>query len=65
MAAGFFVAISCDKLIAAEGDYKFHLTEVMIGMPFPPLGVEMLRVKVPFHVANHLALFGTPIYLLP
>lgn len=59
MAAGFFVAISCDLLVAAEGDYKFALTEILIGMPFPSLGIEMLRAKVPHHISARLALLGT------
>lgn len=49
MAAGAFLALSCDTRIAAQGDFKIGLNETAIGMVLPTFGLELAKARLAPH----------------
>lgn len=51
IAGGCVLACTCDRRIAAAGGLKMGLAELRVGVPFPALGVEIVRsVVAPPHL---------------
>lgn len=46
IAGGLVVACGCDYRIMVEGDGKVGLTELQVGVPFPPAALEVVRAAV-------------------
>ena len=63
-AGGLITALGCDLRIAAAGDLRFALNEVLIGIPMPAAYCEIIKYAVGTRAASELVLFGQ-IYDLP
>lgn len=63
-AGGLITALGCDLRIAAAGDLRFALNEVLIGIPMPAAYCEIIKYAVGTRAASELILFGQ-IYDLP
>lgn len=46
IAGGCILTCACDYRIAAKGDSKIGVPELFVGVPFPPLALEMMRFAV-------------------
>lgn len=46
LAMGVFLLLSCDHIIAAQGDFKLAANEVAIGLPMPRVASAMLRHRL-------------------
>lgn len=46
IAAGTMLAMACDHAVAAQGDFKWGLTETRIGFPLPEFAVALARANV-------------------
>lgn len=46
IAGGFVLAAACDVRVMANGRGKVGLTEHLVGVPFPPLALEVVRTAV-------------------
>lgn len=57
-AGGLVTAGVCDKRIAAAGDFRFSLNEVLIGIPMPAVYVRLLGYAWGEQVSARLSLFG-------
>jgi enoyl-CoA hydratase len=57
-AGGLILALTCDFRIGVEGDAKFALNEVPIGVPMPSAYTEMIRYRVGDRVASETILLG-------
>jgi enoyl-CoA hydratase len=57
-AGGVVTAMCCDYRLAAEGDSRFALNEVPIGVPTPAVYVEIIRYALGTSHATVAALFG-------
>lgn len=57
-AGGTVLAIFCDWRIAAQGISKIGLSEVLVGLPLPPIILQCLRRLVGPHQAERLATRG-------
>lgn len=57
-AGGLVTAGVCDKRIAAAGDFRFSLNEVLIGIPMPAVYVRMLGYAWGEPVSARVSLFG-------
>lgn len=47
IAGGFVLACCCDRRLAADGDAQLGLTELSVGVPFPPSAMEVVRHVTP------------------
>jgi len=56
IAGGFILACGCDIRLMAEGKGQVGLTELLLGVPFPPLAFELVRVAVGERNARRMAL---------
>lgn len=63
-AGGLITALACDLRIAAAGDLRFALNEVLIGIPMPAVYCEIIKYAVGTRPASELVLFGQ-VYDLP
>lgn len=45
-AGGCILALACDRRLMAEGDYVIGLNELEVGIPMPPIAVELARAVV-------------------
>jgi len=52
IAGGCVLACCADTRIMARGSGRIGVTEILVGVPFPPLAFEIMRFAVP---ARHLA----------
>lgn len=57
-AGGLITALDCDHRIAAEGDLRFSLNEVPIGIPMPAVYCEIIKYAAGSRSASELTLFG-------
>lgn len=57
-AGGTVLSLFCDWRIAAEGDFKIGLSEVLVGLPLPPVIYGGLRRLVGTREAQRLAVLG-------
>jgi enoyl-CoA hydratase/carnithine racemase len=57
-AGGTVISLFCDWRVAAEGDGKLGLSEVLVGLPLPPVIYGALQRLVGIREAQRLALFG-------
>ena len=58
IAGGFFLVLAADYRIGPEGDAKFGLTEVRVGIPFPVALLEIIRAELPTEAARKMVLQG-------
>lgn len=58
IAGGCILAAACDRRLAADVPARIGVTELLVGVPFPPLALETLRTLVAPHVLNDLVLTG-------
>ena len=61
-AGGTVTALVCDYRVAAQGEFKLGVNEVQVGIPLPPVIIEVLRRQVGPREAERLAV-GGPIIL--
>ncbi|MBX7167099.1 MAG: enoyl-CoA hydratase/isomerase family protein [Pirellulales bacterium] len=47
IAGGCITMFACDYTVAAEGNYKLGVTELLVGVPFPAWPLEIVRHRVP------------------
>lgn len=57
-AGGTVIALFCDWRVAAAGDFKLGLTEVQVGIPLPPVILQVLRRQVGPRQAERLSVGG-------
>jgi Delta3-Delta2-enoyl-CoA isomerase len=57
-AGGAVIALYCDLRVMADGDFKIGLTEVLVGIPLPPVILGVLRRVVGDRQAERLAVSG-------
>jgi enoyl-CoA hydratase len=58
IAGGFILAAACDVRLMATGSGKLGLTELLVGVPFPPLVLEVVRAAVGDRCARRMVLHG-------
>jgi enoyl-CoA hydratase len=58
IAGGFVLASACDVRLMTSGRGKVGLTELLVGVPFPPLALEVVRSAVGDRSARRMVLFG-------
>lgn len=58
VAGGTILAMTCDHAIAAQGDYRWGLTETTIGFPLPDWIIAIARGNVPAQHLDDLLLPG-------
>jgi enoyl-CoA hydratase len=58
IAGGAILALTADHRIAGRGEWKFGLTEVSLGIPFPASALELVRFQVDGSRASRLFLAG-------
>jgi enoyl-CoA hydratase len=58
IAGGFILAAACDARLMATGGGKVGLTELLVGVPFPPLALEIVRTAVGDRCARRMVLHG-------
>lgn len=58
VAGGAILALACDRRVFAEGEGRFGLTEVDLGLPLPPGVLHLLRYAVGERGALEAGLFG-------
>ena len=58
IAGGFLVAAACDVRVQAAGPGKLGLTELLLGVPLPPLALEIVRMAVGDRNARRMVLHG-------
>lgn len=46
VAGGLVLALACEHRLAAEGSYRVGFTEVAIGATFPPVALEIVRLRL-------------------
>jgi enoyl-CoA hydratase len=56
MAGGLVLALACDHRLAVEGDYRIGLNETAIGAAFPPVAMEIVRLRLSNAAASELIL---------
>ncbi|UCG75876.1 MAG: enoyl-CoA hydratase/isomerase family protein [Gemmatimonadota bacterium] len=56
IAGGLILAIACDYRVGGRGAYRFGLTEVRVGVPFPLTPLELVRAELRPEVARRLVL---------
>ncbi|HEY7473620.1 MAG TPA: enoyl-CoA hydratase/isomerase family protein [Vicinamibacterales bacterium] len=58
IAGGCILACACDRRLMATGAARIGVPELRVGVPFPPLVVEILRASVPAPHFNELLYVG-------
>jgi enoyl-CoA hydratase len=58
IAGGCILACCCDRRLMADGGAQIGLPELKVGVPFPPLVVEIMRSAVPVPYFNELLYVG-------
>ncbi|MEW6487290.1 MAG: enoyl-CoA hydratase/isomerase family protein [Thermodesulfobacteriota bacterium] len=58
VAGGAILALACDRRVFAQGEGRFGLTEVDLGLPLPPGVLHLLRYAAGERVALEAGLFG-------
>ena len=58
IAGGFVIASACDVRLMSLGTAKLGVTELLVGVPFPPLALEVVRAAVGDQVARRMVLHG-------
>jgi len=58
VAGGCVLAAACDQRIAAAGDYKIGITELPVGVPFPPAPLQIMRAVLPPHQVARMVFRG-------
>ena len=49
IAGGCVLACACDRRLAARGPGRVGVTELLVGVPFPAVALETMRLVVPPH----------------
>src|SRR5262249_7829044 len=58
VAGGAVLALTADQRVLGEGDYRFALNEVDLGLQLPPKVMRMLIAAVGFHSAAGVLMAG-------
>lgn len=58
MAGGCILAACADRRIMAEGAARIGVTELLVGVPFPPLAFEVVRSAVPERFLSEVTYSG-------
>ncbi len=58
IAGGCVIACACDYRIAARGESKIGVPEVLVGVPFPPLAFEIVRFATTHRYLQEVVYFG-------
>jgi enoyl-CoA hydratase len=58
VAGGCVIALAADMRLMAEGDGRIGLPELLVGVPFPPAALEVVRFSVPKEVLQSLIYTG-------
>jgi len=58
IAGGCVLACACDRRLMAKGSGRIGVSEVLVGVPFPMLALEIMRFAVPPQRLPDLALTG-------
>lgn len=58
VAGGLLFALCCDYRIALEGNYRFGLAEVRVGIPYPVNAMAVVKAELSHLMARELALLG-------
>lgn len=58
IAGGFILAAACDVRVMGADRGKVGVTELLVGVPFPPLALEIVRLAVGGQVARRMVLHG-------
>ncbi len=61
IAGGCVLACGCDVRVAARGEARLGLTEMALGLPFPPLALEVVRSAIGDR-ATRRAVFSAALY---
>lgn len=56
IAGGMVLALCADYLSIGRGEHKLGLTELAVGVPFPPVALEIVRAGLPLRAFNKLTL---------
>lgn len=59
IAQGAFILLACDVRIGIDGQFKFGMNEVAIGLTIPHYGVETARHRLTPAAFNHAAVTGS------
>lgn len=58
IAGGAVLACACDRRLVAEGPWKMAVPELLVGVPFPPTALEIVRAAVGAPFLDELVLAG-------
>lgn len=58
IAGGCILAAACDRRLMVEGDAKIGVSELLVGVPFPTVALELLRDLLPPHRVRDLITTG-------
>ncbi len=58
VAGGCILACACDHRVMAAGSGRIGVPELLVGVPFPTLAIEIVRYVVPSHHAQELVYTG-------
>lgn len=58
LAGGCIVAMASDHRVGAKGDWTIGVPELPVGVPFPPIALEIVRFAHPGPSLQQLVLFG-------
>lgn len=58
IAGGCVIAAACDHRVMADGKGKIGVSELYVGVPFPPIALEIMRASLAPHVVDDLVLTG-------
>jgi enoyl-CoA hydratase len=58
VAGGCLIACACDIRIMASGSGRIGLTELLVGVPFPSVPLEIVRSVMPQHVLRRIIYEG-------
>jgi len=61
LAGGCVLAMACDHRVGAPGDWSIGVPELGVGVPFPPIALEIVRFAQPGPALQKLVLFGQPL----
>lgn len=58
IAGGCILAAACDHRVMARGEGKIGVAELLVGVPFPPLALEVMRARLPHSAFQEAVLTG-------
>lgn len=58
IAGGCILAAACDHRVMARGDGRVGVAELLVGVPFPPLALELMRARLTFAAFQEAVLTG-------